>query len=72
MNQFKRVSCDVNIMGGKTCIKGTRITVEVILMLMSEGASIDDILAEYPLLTKDDIAEVIQAILEKCGFSNLT
>ena len=47
-------------MGGKACIKGTRITVEVILMLMSEGASIDDILREYPLLTKDDITEALQ------------
>jgi len=60
MNQFERISHDIDIMGGKACVKGTRITVGVILMLISEGASIDDILAEYPLLTTEDIAEALR------------
>ena len=60
MNQFERISHDIEIMGGKACVKGTRITVGVILMLISEGAGIDDVLAEYPSLTTEDIAEALQ------------
>jgi len=60
MNQFERISHDIDIMGGKACVKGTRITVDVILMLISEGASFSDILAEYPLLTTEDITEALR------------
>jgi len=47
-------------MGGKACIAGTRITVGMILMQISEGTTIDELLAEYPLLTKEDIAEALR------------
>ncbi len=40
---------------GKPCIKGTRITVELIIKKMSEGATIEDILDGYPKLEKDDV-----------------
>jgi len=60
MNQFKRIHHDASIMGGKACIAGTRITVSAILMQLSEGASIEMILAEYPRLTETDIAEVFR------------
>ena len=60
MEQFTRISHNSGIMGGKACIAGTRITVGMILMQISEGASIDELLAEYPHLTKDDITEAIQ------------
>ena len=60
MEQFPRIAHDVNIMGGKACIAGTRITVGMILMQISEGTSIDELLVEYPHLTKDDITEALQ------------
>ena len=60
MEQFERISHDIRIMGGKACIKGTRITVGMILMLISEGTSVDDLLVEYPHLTKDDISEALR------------
>ena len=47
-------------MGGKACITGTRITVGVILMQISEGTSIDELLIEYPCLTEDDIAAALR------------
>ena len=47
------------IMMGKPCIKGTRITVEFVLNMLSEGATIDDILKGYDHLTKDDILACI-------------
>ena len=50
----------IRIMGGKACIKGTRITVGMILMQISEGATIVELIAEYPHLTADDITEALQ------------
>ena len=60
MEQFERISHDIDIMGGKACIAGTRITVGVILMLISEGTTIYELLNEYPCLTEDDIAEALR------------
>ena len=45
----------IEIMGGKPVIKGTRVTVEAILRRLAEGLSIEDILKDYPYLTKKDI-----------------
>ena len=60
MEQFTRINHNVNVMGGKACIAGTRITVGVILMLLSEGTTIQEILVQYPHLTEEDIVEAIQ------------
>ena len=60
MGQFARISNDISIMGGKACIAGTRITVGMILVQISEGISIEELLAEYPNLKKDDIVEALQ------------
>jgi len=60
MEQFTRISHDIGIMGGKACIAGTRITVGMILMQISEGTSINELLAEYPNLTVADISEALR------------
>ena len=60
MEQFVRISHNIKVMGGKACIKGTRITVGMILIQISEGISIDELIAEYPHLTRDDIAEALR------------
>jgi len=60
MEQFLRISHDAGIMGGKACIAGTRITVGMILIQISEGTSITELLVEYPHLTADDIAEALR------------
>ena len=59
MEQFERISCNIGIMGGKACISGTRITVGLILMQISEGTTIDELLEEYPGIGVEDIAEVL-------------
>ena len=48
MEQFTKISHDVGVMGGKACIAGICITVGMILMQISEGASIIELWAEYP------------------------
>ena len=60
MEQFTRIDNDAAIMGGKACIKGTRITVGMILMQISEGASLSELLDEYPNLVENDITEALQ------------
>lgn len=50
---------DPNILLGKPIIKGSRLTVELILQKLSEGASIDQLLEAYPLLTQEGILAVL-------------
>lgn len=51
-----RIAVDPRIMVGQPCIRGTRLTVHHILNILAFGASIDDVLAEYPGLTREDVA----------------
>jgi uncharacterized protein (DUF433 family) len=51
----ERITIDPKIMFGKPVIKGTRITVELILRKLSEGMTDDQILAHHPQLSIDDI-----------------
>ena len=54
-----RVRIDPKVMLGKPVIRGTRVTVELILRKIAEGASDDQILAAYPQLTRDDIRAAV-------------
>ena len=53
------ITADPDIMMGKPCIKGTRITVELILRKLGAGRSIADILEAYPQVTDDDVRAVL-------------
>ena len=55
MNYRERIESDYQIMLGKPVIKGTRITVELILRKLSEGATTSDLIAMYPHLQEADI-----------------
>lgn len=55
MDYKERITTDPNIMLGKPIIRGTRITVELILKKLSEGATIEELLETYPHLTREDI-----------------
>ena len=57
--KFERISIDPKVMVGKPCIKGTRITVELILESLSGGGDFDYLLKAYPRLTIEDIREAI-------------
>ena len=52
---LKRISIDPQICGGKPCIRGHRIWVSLILDLLVDGMTRDEILADYPGLEADDI-----------------
>ena len=57
---MKRVESRIGVLGGKPVIKGTRIPVYLILELLGAGLSIEDILKEYPELTKEDVLDAIK------------
>ena len=56
---MNRITFNPNVLGGKPIIRGTRISVEFILELMSSGMSIDEILKEYKHLKREDILDAL-------------
>lgn len=56
---FDRIVCNPEILGGKPTIKGTRISVEIILEWIASGGSIQDILDEYTHLAREDVEQAI-------------
>lgn len=52
---LKRVSIDPRVCFGKPCIRGTRLWVSLIIDQLAAGISIEEILEEYPQLTREDI-----------------
>ena len=57
---FDHIASDPAILGGKPCIKGTRISVEFLLELVAEGASREEILKVYPHLKAEDIEQALR------------
>jgi len=57
---MKRVESRIGVLSGKPVIKGTRVPVYLILELLGAGLSIEDILKEYPELTKEDVLDAIK------------
>ncbi len=58
--KFDRISTNTGVMLGKPCIKGTRITVELILEKLAGGSTFQDLLDGYPRLSLEDIREVMR------------
>jgi len=56
-----RITVDPKVMVGKPVIRGTRLTVEYILGLLAHGATVEEILQEYPGLSREDIQACILA-----------
>jgi len=66
MNYQKRIVVDPKIMVGKPVIKGTRITVELILKLLAQGVTVDELISQkyYPHLQKFDVYAAIEYATE--------
>lgn len=56
---LKRITADPAIFGGKPIIRGMRVSVELILSLLAQGVTPEDILADYPDLEPDDVRACI-------------
>ena len=59
MNNLTRITFDPNVMGGKPCIRGLRVTVGTIVGLVAAGYSTAEILKAYPYLEEEDIREAL-------------
>ena len=59
MTALPRISHNPNVMGGKPCIRGMRVTVGTIVGLVASGHSREEILRLYPYLEADDISEAL-------------
>lgn len=57
---FERITASPEIMGGKACIRGMRISVSLIVNLVAGGMTFDEILEEYPDLEQADIQEALR------------
>ena len=60
MEQLDRITQQPGIMGGKVCIRGMRVTVGMIVGQIGAGRSVDEILADYPYLEREDIMQALR------------
>lgn len=59
MNYQDRIVRDPRVCGGQPVIKGTRVTLSTVLSSLAEGASIAEILTDFPSLTEEDVRAAI-------------
>jgi uncharacterized protein (DUF433 family) len=60
MNHLDRITQQPDMMGGKPCIRGMRVTVGMVVGQVGAGHSFEEILAAYPYLEKADILQALQ------------
>jgi uncharacterized protein (DUF433 family) len=65
---FERISSDPDILHGKPCIKGTRIPVYLIVSLVAEGISAQEIIRDYPSLIPEDIKSAVKYASKLCEY----
>ncbi len=59
MRKLSRITMDPQVMGGKPCIRGMRVTVGTLVGLMASGKTIDEVLAAYPYIERQDVLEAL-------------
>ena len=57
---FDRITFDPNVMSGRACIRGMRITVSLIVNLVANGMTVKKIMESYPYLEAEDIYESLK------------
>jgi uncharacterized protein (DUF433 family) len=60
MEILNRITCKSDVMNGKACIRNMRVTVGMIVQQIGFGHSIEEILADYPYLEKEDILQAFR------------
>jgi uncharacterized protein (DUF433 family) len=56
---FDRITQNPSVMGGKPCIRGMRVTVGMIVGQIGAGVSIEELLADYPYLEREDVMQAL-------------
>jgi len=60
MTHLDRIKQNPQVMGGKPCIRGLRVTVGMIVGQIGAGRTIDELLADYPYLEREDILQALR------------
>ncbi len=60
MTQLDRITQQPDVMGGNACIRGMRVTVGMVLSQIGAGHSVEEVLADYPYLEREDIMQAIR------------
>jgi uncharacterized protein (DUF433 family) len=59
MTPLDRITVDPQVMGGRPCVRGLRITAGLVVNLVANGMATAEILAEYPALEEEDIRQCL-------------
>lgn len=60
MERLERITQNPEVMGGKACIRGMRVTVGLIVGQIGSGRIIEEVLADYPYLEREDILQALR------------
>ena len=60
MEQLNRITQNSAVMGGRACIRGMRVTVSMVVGQIGAGHSVDDVLASYPYLEREEVMQAIR------------
>ena len=60
MDHLDRISLSPDMMGGKACIRGQRVTVGMIVGQIGAGRTIEDLLEDYPYLEREDVLQALR------------
>lgn len=64
---FERIVVDPGVLGGIACVRGTRFSVRRVLDVLSQNPSWDELQADYPALTHEDIRQVLAFASSQMG-----
>lgn len=60
MDGLDRITFDPQVMGGRACIRGTRVTASMLVSEMATGRSADEVLADFPYLEREDLMQAMR------------
>ena len=60
MGQLNRITQQPDVMGGKACIRGMRVTVGMVVSQIGAGHSVEEVLVDFPYLERDDIMQALR------------
>ncbi|MDZ7576679.1 MAG: DUF433 domain-containing protein [Candidatus Nanopelagicales bacterium] len=60
MEQLNRITQTPDVMGGRACVRGMRVTVGMIVGQIGAGRSVDELLVDYPYVEREDIMQALQ------------
>ena len=60
MEALDRITQDPAVMGGKACVRGQRVTVGMIVGQIGAGRTLDELLADYPYLEREDLLQALR------------